>query len=117
MAYNKRDFCLIGQSNLEFHWLIHSNRGTGRRLPGLSHIDGCFSLSSFLFGEERTIRNHGKGWGGGVKILLWVNFFLVQIVCMNFFFSRESCARFFFGSTSFNVKEMQSFQHFLKCCN
>ena len=50
--------------------------------------------------------------GGGVKIFQWVNFFLVQIVCMNFFFQRESSARFFFDSTSFNVKEMQNFAQF-----
>ena len=41
-----------------------------------------------------------------------MNFFLVQIVCMNFFFNVKALHDFFFDSTSFNVKEMQSFAQF-----
>ena len=39
-------------------------------------------------------------------------FFLVQIVCMNFFSNVKALHDFFFDSTSFNVKEMQSFAQF-----
>ena len=39
-------------------------------------------------------------------------FFLVQIVCMNFFFNVKALHDFFSDSTSFNVKEMQSFAQF-----
>ena len=52
------------------------------------------------------------GGGGGVKIFQWINFFLVQIVCMNFFSNVKALHDFFFDSTSFNVKEMQSFAQF-----
>ena len=45
----KGDFCLIGQSNLEFHWLIsteilsiHSKHGK-TTASFVTHIDGCFS--------------------------------------------------------------------------
>ena len=36
----------------------------------------------------------------------------MQIVCMIFFFNVKALHHFFFDSTSFNVKEMQSFAKF-----
>ena len=55
--------------------------------------------------------------GGVVKIFQWMNFFsffffLLEITCMNFFFDVKALHDFFFDSTSFNVKEMQSFAQF-----
>ena len=41
-----------------------------------------------------------------------MNFFLSANCLHESFFQRESSARFFFDSTSFNVKEMQSFAQF-----
>ena len=46
---NKGDFCLIGQSNLEFHWLISTEilsiHSTHEKTTAsfVTHIDGCFS--------------------------------------------------------------------------
>ena len=52
------------------------------------------------------------GGGGGDKNFSVDEFFLVQIVRMNFFFKVKALHDFFFDSTSFNVKEMQSFAQF-----
>ena len=41
-----------------------------------------------------------------------MNFFVSANCLHEFFFRRESSERFFFKSTSFNVKEMQTFAQF-----
>ena len=68
-------------------------------------------MSNFKGDKGRTIRNHRRG-GGGVKIFQWMNFSFSANCLHAFFFQRESSARCFFDSTSFNVKEMQSFAQF-----
>ena len=69
---------------------------------------GDYLRKTFVRGGPLEI----TGGGEGVKIFQWMNFLLVQIVWKDFSFRRESPARFFFDSTSFNVKEVQSFAQF-----
>ena len=48
----------------------------------------------------------------GVKIFQWMFFFFYANCLYEFFFSMKALHDFFFDSTSFNVKEMQSFAQF-----
>ena len=66
-------------------------------------------MSNFKGDKGRTIRNHRRG---GVKIFQWVHFFFSTNCLHEFFFNVKALHDFFFDSTSFNVKEMQSFAQF-----
>ena len=69
-------------------------------------INDSHSLDYFYVFVEHCVRGGpleitGGGGGGGVKIFQWMNFVLVQFVCMYFFFRRGSSARFFFRQNFF----------------
>ena len=66
--------------------------------------------TSASLSNRKVIRNHGRG---GVKIFQWMNFFFSANCLHDFFFTDVKALHdFFFDSTSFNVKEMQSFAQF-----
>mgnify|MGYP006862600577 CR=1 FL=1 len=84
IGFNKGDFCLIGLSNLEFHWLIHWNLVNSFE----SREDDCqlchtstvgFPLSSFLFVYAIMTRFECK------LLVLWILWLLLILYGGKFF--------------------------------